>query len=809
MRLLALIPLVLCAWLVGGCGSEPKQVYTRRVVTVWGVAGEEKGFYAAVRAFEHSHPNLRVRVLSMGTGGMSPQKLLTSIVGRVPPDVIYQDRFTVSDWASRGAFRSLDDLVARDRRDPLSPKAEQYYPAAWNEAMYGGKVYAIPLRVDDRALYWNRAVFRENAATLRQAGLDPERAPRTWSELLAYGKALTKFDASGNPVRLGFIPNLGNSWLYLYAFQSNAAFLSADGRRCTLDSPETEAALRFMKDGYDIVGGYEKAQAFQTADLGGEQDAFMTGRVAMKIDGNWTLGSIVLYGPRTDFQVAPAPVPDDRYFGRGRFAGEKDRFVTWSGGFSWAIPTGARHVDDGWEFIKWITSVEGRLYQDEENAKWQRLQGRAFIPRMHANVEANEKAFRLFKPADPKFADALRVHMDLMAHSRTRPPTFAGQLLWDEHARAVENACSNRMGVKEALLAGQRVVQRELDDSFTIERYPEMNPWIPWVTFGAILVCFKLSLYRRWRRMRLGRNARQEARWAYAFITPWLVGFGALTLGPMLASLTFSFTRYSVLSPPRWVGLSNYADLATSDRDHMLKALSNVAYLGGLGVPLGIATGLGVALLLNAGVRGLRFYRTCFYLPSIVPAVASAVLWWWVLAPDPHRGLVNAAWTATISRWLHLEAPGWLSAEAWAKPALIAMGLWGAGSGMILWLAGLKGIPTSLYEAASLDGAKPAQSFWKITVPQLTPIIFFSAVMGVIGSLQEFDRAYVLTTGLGFGPGDSLLTPVYYLFSHGFGYFRMGYASAIAWITFVIILLLTLLQFRLAPGWVRSEEERE
>jgi multiple sugar transport system permease protein len=276
----------------------------------------------------------------------------------------------------------------------------------------------------------------------------------------------------------------------------------------------------------------------------------------------------------------------------------------------------------------------------------------------------------------------------------------------------------------------------------------------------------------------------------------------------MVISLFWSMTEYSALAPPRWVGTKNYVDMFTTDRANMYKAFFNTTYIAAFGVPLAIVTGLCIALLLNTAVRGLRVYRTLFYMPSIVSGIASAVLWAWVLMPDPSKGLLNALWVGTLTQWMGLEPPGWMASEPWAKHTLIIMGMWGAGSGMILWLAGLKGIPTSLYEAAGIDGATPWQQFWKVTVPQLSPVIFFMTVMGFINSLQEFDRVFILKGSDGpVGPADSLLTPVFRLYDVAFGQFKMGYASAIAWVVFLLIVAITLIQFRLAPRWVHYEAD--
>jgi len=218
-----------------------------------------------------------------------------------------------------------------------------------------------------------------------------------------------------------------------------------------------------------------------------------------------------------------------------------------------------------------------------------------------------------------------------------------------------------------------------------------------------------------------------------------------------------------------------------------------------LGVPLGMAVSLGVAMLLNARVKGMAFYRTIYYLPAIVPAVASSILWIWVL--NPQFGLVNVA----LQRLFGITGPQWLQSELWSKPSILLMGLWGAGAGMIIWLAGLKGIPETLYEAAEIDGAGGWAAFRHVTIPMLSPYIFFNLIMGVIGTFQIFTQAYIMTGG---GPVDSTLFYVYYLFNNAFRYFKMGYASALAWILFVIILALTLLQLRLGKRWVYYEGEK-
>jgi multiple sugar transport system permease protein len=781
-------------------------------LTIWGInlGPNNKGDEAVIREFQKLHPEYHVKVLNLGAGGMNPQKLMTAIVGNVAPDVILQDRFTISDWASRGAFRPLDDLIARDQKDPLCPHKEQYYPAPWAEAMYGGKLYGIPFAADDRILYYSKAIFARHAQDLIAAGCDPNRPPRTWSELLKYAKAITERNPDGSLKEAGFLPNFGNSWLYLYSFQTDASFISPDGRTCTLDSPEAEEALDFMVRGYDQLGGYEATEKFHSGFLGQENDPFLIGKVGMKIDGDWILDDMSRFHPEIQVGEAPAPVPDDRYYHRGRYAKDKDTFITWSGGFAYAIPKGARNVDGGWEFIKFVSSTRGRVLVAQAQSDYDRYLGRAYIPRMMASKEANAVIFQRFRPADEKFATALKVHIDMLPAGRIRPATFASQDLWGAQVRAFETAAYHKASPKGALIEAQAAVQSDLDAFYSKTNYPVINLQIPLEVGIGLAVLFVLGAIVWVARMKMGKLARHETKWAYLFISPWIIGFLVFTAGPMLASLFISFTSYDVLNEARWVGFKNYADMGGTDKTLVLKALSNAIYLAGIGVPLSLCTGLAIALLLNTASRGIRFYRTFFYMPAIVPTVASAVLWMWVLNPDQTRGLVNAGWTETLTPWLGIPVPGWLNSTDYAKWSLIVMGMWGAGSGMILWLAGLKGVPNTLYEAAGLDGANPRQQFWKVTFPMLSPVIFFNLVMGFIGAMQEFDRVYVMkpVSDGSVGPDDSLLTPVFHLFENGFQYFKMGYASALAWVIFAIILLLTRVQWKLAPRWVHHEADK-
>lgn len=284
------------------------------------------------------------------------------------------------------------------------------------------------------------------------------------------------------------------------------------------------------------------------------------------------------------------------------------------------------------------------------------------------------------------------------------------------------------------------------------------------------------------------------------FVSPWLVGFLVFTLYPIGASLYYSFCDFRVLSPPRWIGLGNYQALFT-DRDYFLPSLLNTLFLLGE-LPLALVLGVGMALLLNQKLPGIGLFRTLYYLPSVMPTVAVAVLWLWLL--NPEYGLVNAALSPVLEP-LGVSPPGWLTDPAWSKPAFILMDLWAVGGSVVVYLAGLQGIPVHLYEAADLDGATPWQKTRHVTLPQLSPMIFYNLIIGVIATFQYFTQTFIMTNG---GPQNSTLFYGLHLFHNAFRDFRMGRACAMAWVLFLLTLLATVLVFRSSARWVYYEGER-
>jgi len=284
----------------------------------------------------------------------------------------------------------------------------------------------------------------------------------------------------------------------------------------------------------------------------------------------------------------------------------------------------------------------------------------------------------------------------------------------------------------------------------------------------------------------------------YVFISPWLIGFILLNIGPMIMSFIFSFTSYDCFSSLKFIGFNNYISMVTNDslfKNALLVTFKYVLFY----VPLRVVVALTIAMLLNQQIRGMSFYRTIYYIPSILGGgVAVSVMWKMILSKD---GAINA-----LLGMLGLEGPNWLADPNTALFSMVIMSCWAFGSAMVIFLAGLKGIPKELYEASSVDGASPVRQFFSITLPLLSPVIFFNIVMTLIDGFQVFTQAFIMTSG---GPLNSTRFYVLYLYQNGFQYFRMGYASAMAWILFIIIMGFTLLIFKTSAFWVYYQSVEE
>lgn len=286
---------------------------------------------------------------------------------------------------------------------------------------------------------------------------------------------------------------------------------------------------------------------------------------------------------------------------------------------------------------------------------------------------------------------------------------------------------------------------------------------------------------------------KHQALWGYLFLLPWLLGLLIFTIGPILASAYFSLMEYDVLSPPKFIGLDNYVRAFTADKQFWPSLWRTLDYSLQV-VPIGIVVSLLLAMLLNQGYKGTSFFRTMFFLPSLTPAVALALVWTWLL--HPQLGPLNIA-----LGWMHIQGPGWLTDKLWALRSLVLMALWAGvgGNQMLIFLAGLQGVPRELMEAAEIDGAGPLSRFRHVTIPMISPTLLFNLILGIIGALKVFTLAFVATNG---GPSFSTWFYALHIYNQAFNYFRMGYASALAWIFVIILMAFTYVQLHLSRRWV-------
>jgi multiple sugar transport system permease protein len=829
---LAVVLLALVAWWTARSTSEAAPD-GRETIVFWGHLALGEDVDILLHRFERKFPQYRVVMSRAAARDLTgdAQRLMSAIAGGVPPDVVFFDRFAIGEWAARGALTDLKPFLdAQDSNDSNRLDLSQYYDYAVAEASYrppgsnaSPGVYGIPCSTDIRLLFVNRDA-------LRQVGLvddDGEpRPPTNWDELRDYANRLTIYRVAGDKrsgiVRLGFGPMTGNSWLYLYAWQAGGEFMNADRTRVTMDSPPCVRALRYVTNLYDELGGIGQVKGFEEVQGTAAMDPFMLGRLAMKVDVDNAMNHIADWRPDLDFMLVPAPMPQDRLD-----AGEKP--VAWSGGYALVVPATARQKRGAFELIKFLRSWEavrlGQIGRQEQRS----AEGRLYLPGVEVNRAFFERLVAEHVDGNPHlpapFKRAYASIRAMLPNTRIRPVTSVGQLLWAQQVRATDAAARHSMSdeakrravdeIELVMRTMQQPVQAQLDKHLAPPP-PTVVNWRPYLWGYAALVAMPFAAmvvaYRR-RRIEHGYKKRELGA-AMLFASPWIIGFIVLVGGPILFSVAFSFTRYDVLNPARYVGLGNYADVLADPVFY--RSLRNTMFMI-LAVPIGMTVSLAVALLLNHAVRGVGFYRAAYYVPAIIPLVASSLMWMWAF--NPNHGLINSfliwlydtsvmnaierAIGAATGEAFRFALPLWLQDQGWSKPSIIVMRVWAAGAAIIIWLAGLQSIPQELYEAATVDGAGPWQRFRNVTVPMLSPYILFNLIIGLIATMQIFAEAYIMTEG---GPADSTLFYAYYLFKNAFQFFRMGYASALAWILFLVVLALTLSQLWLSKRWVHYEQ---
>lgn len=466
------------------------------------------------------------------------------------------------------------------------------------------------------------------------------------------------------------------------------------------------------------------------------------------------------------------------------------------------------HPQEAWTWIKWFCGPKGLVPMAQEGESQPSIQRLCKIPGVWLPSEKATGA--ALRPEHLAITDEVAQRV----FSRQVPVWFSG-------------IANDIQGSYYACLSGEKTAQEVLsklqaDEPGKLQLAQRRvdapdYPFRAGVAVAALLI-LALVAWIYWPERGKSRTSseRAENRSAYLFLVPWFLGL-AMTVGPMVYSLLLSFAESDIIQTPKWRGIGNYADAFNPAIDDTLfVSLRQTFYFSAISIPLGIASAFALAILLNQKVKGIPLFRALFYLPSLASAVAMSLIWMRLF--DKDRGIINLVLYGSDGRsgFLHLGpflsnligTPGdpinWLGNTKTVIPAFIIMGLWGAGGGTIMFLAGLQGISTSYYEAATLDGAGNWKKFRNVTVPMMTPYLFFSLVTGIIGALQVFGQAFVMTDG---GPDRATLFYVVWVFKTAFSDLKMGYASALAWILFVIIMVITAIQLKLSKRWVFYEGE--
>ncbi|MEZ6190397.1 MAG: extracellular solute-binding protein [Phycisphaerales bacterium] len=746
---------------------------TRTELTIlhWGDNDEIAIVQTLVDAFEAEHPDIRVKRLHASD---YPTKINTMFAAGTPPDLFYLPAEEVPKFAGMGLAAPIDDMIANDVKATGEDWISDFFKVIvdayrFKDGEIGvGPLYGIPKDFTPMLMYANLNLFK-------RAGVRVPYDGWTWDE---FDDAMQKISALQDPNGEVYGAVIASWALVLRDViwsHGGDYFKGSDFFDVTLDNPEGIAALeRIRRMRFDDKTAFNAASGVDAQVLG-EQE-FYTGRIGVVGPiGRWR---VPRFRSIDTFQWDVIPMPHTPG------VPQSSAIAT----TAWAMSSTTRHPDEAFKLMKFFCGPAGQ--------KLTALSGLA-VPCIRSVAESDD----FLQPGqEPKNA---RLFVDLIDISRIGQLPAGSEfirILQDETDRSI------RLNQQSAAQAAEHVQQRwlaELASPLRNRSYPKMA-WGAVIGATAAGLFIVVALLFFWlRREKLGAIDRAQERAGWVFISPWIIGFLVLTFGPMLVSLLLALSRWTSMQPlgeAEFVGLGNFGHMVEYDAS-FLKSVWVTTYYALLAVPCGQVLALLVAVLMNQKVRGIAFYRTVFFVPSVVSGVALATLW--VMMFDNQKGIINRVLEPVLSV-VGLHAPDWfgVDAEWFAIPAYVIMALWGVGAGMVIYLAGLKGISESLYEAARIDGAGRVRAFFNVTLPQLSPLIFFNLVMGIIGSFQVFTQVYVMTNG---GPGNATLVYVLKLYREAFEYHKMGYASAMAWVLFLVLLALTGVVVKTSKSWVHYE----
>jgi len=747
----------------------------------WGDFEEIRVIQATVKAFEHDHPGVIVHAEREPSGDEYLQKLLLEKAAGLTPDVIFCAN-NFGTMIGKGMLRDLSPFISHDHSFSMS----RYDPQVVKVFARSGEIYALPRDIAPEGLvYYNKTLF-DNAHIPYPDGTwswdyvpHPERGNK---DFLNVAERLTQRGLGGEVKVYGCAYFAPGAMLDNLVYSSGADYVDNDLNPTKLlyNDPRVVKAIQLTEDTmykYNV----SPSTVDQLSAGVGPHEMFDQGKVAMYVCGIWEVPQFRDEITSFDWDIAPFP------------AGPTGLHGVASGWSGYAMSKTTQYPEQSWELLKYLAGPPGLSRLASAGLAQPAISG---IASSKLWLDGKRPVNRVVTVEEVPYVHMGVLYPDWNQISNLVTPKL--QLVW-----------SGTISAQQAVNEFFGPAQAKLDEL----NHPAFHPNLNWyLAFLAVIFISLLIVGWVWQGALIDKKSgrrigsRAEARAGYLFISPWIIGAVVFLTVPMLISLVLVFCDWDMITDATWVGLGNFSAMLQDEQ--FWKSLSVTGIYTLFSVPLGVGGSLLLALLLHTKIRGQGVFRTLYYIPAVASTVAASLIWMRLF--NPESGMINYVigvfHLTPVFAALKLTDPtkgyiDWLGSEKTALASLIIMSLWGIGGGMVIFLAGLQGIPQSYYEAAEIDGANVYQKFTNVTLPLLSPTIFFNLIIGVIGSFQTFTQGFVMTQG---GPNNATLFYVLYLYENAFQFLKIGYASALAWVLFMIILIITIIQMK-SSSWVHYE----
>ncbi len=799
--LLRILPLLLLGLFLGRASAADP--ITLRF-SVWDGDESLKVIRGVLRQFEKENPGIRVKLENFPDYNLYHQKMLVMYAANTAPDVAMMDPGHFQALAKRGALLPLNQFFASTPGFDIGA----YYKPIVDAHSYKGTCYVLPRDIAPEGLiYYNKRAFTEAGIPYPDGTWTWDFQERPWlkeKDFLWVMHRLTKFGSDGKPTQYGFVAGWPGEMVdtFMYSYGLKPVDDYEHPTKVLYDTPQMDKVYDFYLDlalkKKWVPSNTEVSSVMQSTT----QQLFVQQKVAMYQNGIWevpNMRKMMKPGSKEFFDWDIALYPACAHDIQGK---EHRAFPT--GGSGYCIFSSTKYPEAAWKLTRYMAGPVGMAAMARAGIAQPAIRKLAltpdvWVPGPHTPPEQLYPYHRIVTDQAVPF-----VEFGVTADYFPEVQSFI-----DSRRDSIYNGI---VSPEEGLHLGTVDAQRRLDQLLREENLPPF-PWPIGIAVGLAITALIIGVvYWPERRRRYTIREKKESLAAYRFLSPWIIGMCLFTLGPMILSLIMSALKWDMIQPAQWRGGGNFHEAFAEDPRFWVSIKVTLLYTL-ISTPLGILFALALALLLNQKVRGVAIYRSIYYLPSIGSAVAMTMVARKLFAPE---GLINSILYSrflapighAISAWAGTpkDQINWFGNEHTAMPSLVLFGLLSVGGAMVILLAGLQGIPQFYYEAATVDGANPFQRMKAITLPMLTPALFFCLVTGFIGAFQVFTQVYIITNGPNGGPNNSMLVFMISVFSAAFTTLRMGYAAALAWVLFVVVLMFTLLQMGLSK-WVYYESE--